>query len=239
MKKNWPEIVLSSKENRMSKVIGRAVREGVLRKIAPRIYTSNLTNTPEEVIKRNRYQLLGLLFPLAVISHRSALEGGISPDGNIVLSYKYTKVVKLPGLTVRLIRGPGPDPEDTPFLENLYIASRGRAFLENLKTTRSRSGFVKSTQEQSGGPAGPHGAHIRERRTEPLSDPSKSRRLQTAQNKTRIPPFGQNYRRPFGYEPSANSRAQPFDPSRVELFRNSIGLPSTGKAAAVIQCDHN
>ena len=144
MKKKWPEIVLSSKDSRTSKAISRAVRSRQLRKIAPMIYTSNLLDPPKQVIQRNRYQLLGMLFPKAVISHRSALEGGISPDGNIILSYKYTRIIRLPGLTVRLIRGRGPDVEDTPFLENLYIASRGRAFLENLQITRTRKGFIKT-----------------------------------------------------------------------------------------------
>ena len=141
--KKWPEIVLSSKETRVSQAIGRAVRNKELRKIASRIYTSNFEGTPADIIKRNGYQVLGMLFPGAVISHRSALEGGISSDGNIVLSYKYTRTLRLPALTVRLVKGPPPDEEDTPFLENLYIASRARAFLENLQPTRRRGGYIK------------------------------------------------------------------------------------------------
>lgn len=50
MKKNshdqWPEIVLGSQESRRSQAIRRAVLKGQLRKIAPRLYTSNLKDTP-------------------------------------------------------------------------------------------------------------------------------------------------------------------------------------------------
>lgn len=144
----WPEIVLSSGENRLSQAIRRAVHSKQLRKIAPRIYTSNFKDDPAQIIQRNRYQLLGLLFPNAVMSHRSALEGGISSEGHVVLTYKYSKTITLPGLTIRLIKGPGPDEEDTPFLENLFISSRGRAYLENLQHTRVRNRPVKNLSQE-------------------------------------------------------------------------------------------
>lgn len=146
-KHSWPEIVISSSDSRVSQAIRRAVLDKQLRKIVPRIYTSNLIDDPKQIVQRNRYHLLGLLFPNAVMSHRSALEGGISPDGHVILTYKYSKIVNLPGLTVRLIKGPGPDEEDTPFLENLFISSRGRAFLENLQTTRARKAVPKSLSQ--------------------------------------------------------------------------------------------
>ncbi len=146
MERKWPEIILSSGNNKVSQAIRRAVQNRELRKIAPKIYTSNFTDQPEQIIKRNRYQLLGLLFPKGIISHRSALEGGFAGD-TIILNYKYSKVIHLPGLTIHLIQGPGPDEEDTPFLENLYIASRGRAFLENLSKSRMRGCFTKNLSQ--------------------------------------------------------------------------------------------
>lgn len=135
---DWPEIVFSSSDVRLSQAISRALKAGLLRKIAPRIYTSNLTDNPEEIIKKHRYYILSKLYPNSVISHRSALEGGISKEGSVIISYKYNGVVLLPGLTIRLIKGPGPDEEDTPFLETIFIASPGRAFLENMQQSRAR-----------------------------------------------------------------------------------------------------
>lgn len=140
----WPEIVFGSKDSRQSQAIRRAVKAGKLRKIAPRLYTSNLKDDLEKIIARNCYHILGQLFPNAVISHRSALEGGISKDGNLFLTYKYTKKTALPGLTIHLIKGKGPTPNDTPFMEKLFISSRARAFLENLQPSREKGTIKKA-----------------------------------------------------------------------------------------------
>lgn len=138
-RKEWPELVISSGDRNLSQTIRRAAQSGILRKIAPKIYTSNFQDSAENIIKRHRYQILGQLFPNGVISHKSAFDGGISPEGEVIINYSYNKTFKIPGLVVRLIRGPGPDSDDTPFLETLFISSRGRAFLENLTTTKTRS----------------------------------------------------------------------------------------------------
>ncbi len=142
--RNWPEIVFGSSDPQSSQAISRAHKAGALRKIGPRIYTSNLKETPEEIIKKNRYYILSNLYPNAVISHRSALEGGISSDGSVILSYKYNRINVLPGLTIRLVKGPGPDVEDTSFLETMYIASPGRAYLENMQESRIRQKEAKT-----------------------------------------------------------------------------------------------
>lgn len=130
------EIILSSSNTKESQAISRALAKGKLRKLATRIYTSNLTDPPEIIVKRNSYFILGKLFPNAIISHRSALEGGISKDGIIFLSYKYNKFVELPGLTVRLLKSKGSIENDIQFFNHLYISSRPRAFLENMQSSR-------------------------------------------------------------------------------------------------------
>jgi hypothetical protein len=148
MKKNshtaWPEIVFGSKDSRQSQAISRAVKAGILKKIAPRLYTSNLNDTPATIIARNCYHILSELYPHAIISHRSAFEGGVSKDNVIVLTYKYNKNILLPGLTIKLIQGPKHLPSDTPFMEKLYIASRARAFLENLQQSRAKETIKKT-----------------------------------------------------------------------------------------------
>lgn len=137
-----PELVFSTPDSAHSRQIHRAVERGELRKLAPRIFTSNLKDTPAKILFRHRFLVVGKLFPGAMITHRSALEGGFSKTGFIVLTYKYTKKITLPGLTIRLIEGPGPLEGDTLFLDNLYIASRARAALENLQPSRGE--FAKS-----------------------------------------------------------------------------------------------
>lgn len=135
----WPEIVFGSSDSRVSQAIRRAVADGKLRKLAPRLYTSNLKDTAEQIIKRNLFHILGEYYPAAVLSHRTALEGGPSPDGTIFLTYKYTKRLTLPGLKIRLIKGSAAEIGDTPFMNKLFLASRERMLLENLQASRERS----------------------------------------------------------------------------------------------------
>jgi fido (protein-threonine AMPylation protein) len=134
----WPEIVFGTFQSAGSQAIRRAMQAGQLRKIAPRLYTGNLTDSIDTIVRRNCYQILGGLFPGAIITHRSALEGGVSPEGLIVLTFKYTKKITLPGLVVHLYKGKGPQPGDTPFMEKLFLASRARALLENLQPSRGK-----------------------------------------------------------------------------------------------------
>ncbi len=143
-----PEVVFSSSDSGISKSVARAVKAGKLKKIAPRIYTSNLVDTSEEIIRRNFYWILGKLYPRALISHRSALEGRPTHDWNIFLTYKYTKNIYLPGVTVRLLEGPLPTEEDMPFLDGLFMSAMPRAYLENMQRSRSRSSASKTLPQQ-------------------------------------------------------------------------------------------
>jgi hypothetical protein len=138
------EIVFGSAESKVSTAISRNVKAGRLRRIAPKLYTTNLIDPPESIVRRNLYRILGRYYPGAVVSHRSALEGGLSRDGTLFLTYKYTKRASLPGVTIRLFKGKGPVEGDNPFMEDLYLASRARALLENLQPARARGGTPKS-----------------------------------------------------------------------------------------------
>ena len=66
-------------------------KEGRLIKIAAKIYTTNLNDTPENIIRRNLFFILGELFPDAVMSHRSAFECRPTSDGHIYLIRLYEK----------------------------------------------------------------------------------------------------------------------------------------------------
>ena len=138
----WPEVLFSSSDPKVSQALHRGVKAGQLIKLATRVYTSNLKDTPENIVKRNLYHILGNLFPGAVLSHRTALEGGPSAEGLIVLSYKYSKPYLLPGFRVHLMKGHGPLEGDTPFMGPLFLASRERALLENLQPSRhTKNGY--------------------------------------------------------------------------------------------------
>ena len=109
-----PEVFLSSREIARQVSIWRA--RGLVRKIAPRLYTTNLEEAPETLIRRHLLPVLSLLFPNTVLSHRSALEAKASPEGTITLTGSYPRIVRLPGVTVRIVAGPGPLEGDTPLL---------------------------------------------------------------------------------------------------------------------------
>jgi len=130
------EIVFASSDRSKSKRITALLKEGAIRKIAPRIYSSNFSEKPATIIKRNWYRVLANLYPEAILSHRTALESKPTKEGHIYLTYSYTKNVELPGLTIHFLNGPSHIEGDNSFFENLYVSQEARAFLENLQTTR-------------------------------------------------------------------------------------------------------
>lgn len=92
-----------------------------------------MDDAPEDIIRRNIFYILGQPYPHAVISHRSAFELKPTSEGDIFLTYKYTKNIELPGIKVHLMKGPMGTAHDMPFIENLYISSTERRMLENLQ----------------------------------------------------------------------------------------------------------
>ena len=140
---NVLEVVMATSDKQDSARKTAMIKSGTLRKIAPKVYTTNMDDTAEEIVRRNMFYILGQLFPQAVISHRSAFELKPTEGGHFFLTYKYTKNVSLPGLTIHLLEGPSGTEHDMPFIENLYVSSAERRMLENLQKVRSRSGDAK------------------------------------------------------------------------------------------------
>jgi hypothetical protein len=65
MEKNRPiqlqEVIFSSRDSKTSKQITKLLSAGVIRKIAPRVYSSNLEEPVEGIIRRNLFKVLGTL----------------------------------------------------------------------------------------------------------------------------------------------------------------------------------
>ena len=140
MENNLPihlqEVIFGSSDSKISKKISKLEKEGKIKKIAPRLYTGNLEESPEIIIRRNLFTILGKLFPGAVLSHRSALEFQPTSTNQIFLTHSYTKKTKLPGITIRFLKGKGPIEGDNILSGQVYASQRARAFLENLQTSR-------------------------------------------------------------------------------------------------------
>jgi hypothetical protein len=130
------EVIFSSSLPQISKQISKLEKAGKLRKIAPRIYTPNFTDSPEMIIRRNLFAILGKLYPGALLSHRSALEFKPTSAGHIFLTYTYTKKVKLPGITLRFMEGHAPIEGDNRLSGELFASQTERALLENLQVSR-------------------------------------------------------------------------------------------------------
>lgn len=130
------EVVFSSSDPQVSKQISRLEKLEKLRKIASRIYTPNFVDSPEIIIRRNLFTILGKLYPGAMLSHRSALEFQPTSAGHIFLTYSYTKKINLPGITLRFMEGPAPIEGDNRFSGELFASQLERALLENLQVSR-------------------------------------------------------------------------------------------------------
>ena len=129
----------------ISREVSRAVQAGKLRKIASRLYTRNLTDEPEAVIRRNLWSIVAGYFPGALIADRTALENAPAEEGSVCLVAERGNDVELPGLVLRPRRGKGPLPTDRPFIAGLFLSSTARAYLENMRASRARGGTVART----------------------------------------------------------------------------------------------
>lgn len=139
MEKNIPvflqEIIFGSSDPSTSHLIAKLVKEGKVRKIAPRLYTGKINEEAEDIIRRNLFTILGAQYKGAVLSHRSAFEYRPTQTDNIFLTYTYTKKIRLPGIILRFMQGPGAIEGDMMFFD-LYVSQQARAFLENLQVSR-------------------------------------------------------------------------------------------------------
>lgn len=130
------EIIYGSQDSVVSRRISKWEDEGLILKIASRIYTSNFEDSPEDIIRRNIFPILGNLYPGAILSHRSAFEFAPTSSHQLFVTYKYTKRVELPGLILRFMEGHMAIEGDLPFSGELMVSQRERALLENLQVTR-------------------------------------------------------------------------------------------------------
>jgi len=137
------EIIFASSNPDVSHTIARLVDEGRLRKIAPRLYSSNMIDSPESIVRRNILSILMWRFPGTVISHRSAKEMRLTSNGFFFLTGNVNrKVTSLPGVVVVISKGPGGDKNDTVFGQ-MFIAGEYRWMLENMQVVRNGSDDAK------------------------------------------------------------------------------------------------
>jgi hypothetical protein len=134
----WLEIVFGG--GSASQAIHRAVVADRLRKIGPTLYTSNFTEADETIITRHLWEIVAHYVPGGVVSRRTAFMGRPAADGTVFLTGPAGRRLDLPGLHLRVEKGPGPLAGDTPFVHGLLLASEPRLLLENLIRSREGAG---------------------------------------------------------------------------------------------------
>lgn len=142
-----PEIIFSSSDQNESRKINAWLKAGQIQKLIPRVYSSDLTSDSSTLILNNWRRIIGHLFPKALLSHRSALEFDLSPNDNLYLTYKSRRVIKWPGVTIRMVKGFGPLSDDRPIYGALHVSSLERACLENLISSREVNGEVRIVEQ--------------------------------------------------------------------------------------------
>ncbi len=125
--------------------VSDALARGELRRLARGLYTRNLNDPPEQVVRRNLWDAVAALYPSAVIADRSARIGRPAEDGSLFLVHERPGEVRLPGLVLRPRFGPAATEGDLPFPAGLHMSSVPRALLENAALSRGRRGRVART----------------------------------------------------------------------------------------------
>ena len=115
-----PEVFISNQE--ISTTVSKAVKAGTIRKLASRLYTKNLIDPPEHIVKRHLWHIVSGYFPGALIADRTAIENAPSDDGSIFLITTSGKTIDLPGITLRPRRGIAPLTSDLPFIGGLFMS---------------------------------------------------------------------------------------------------------------------
>ncbi|MEN8236823.1 MAG: Fic family protein [Pseudomonadota bacterium] len=141
-----PEVIVSSTE--ITRQVYQYVKLGKLRKLGPRVYTKNLKDPPEVIVKRNLWQIVGGLFPNAIIADRTALENQPAPDGSVCIISSKKRNISIHGIVIRPRKGHALLQNDMPFISGLFISSQPRAFLENMKPSRASKNLLARTLSQ-------------------------------------------------------------------------------------------
>ncbi len=129
----------------------RAAKRGEIRRLARGLYSTNLDEPAEQLVRRRWHEVAALWFPGATIVDRSAVEAGPAKDGSLFLDVGQRPLnprpIALPGLTLRPRNGPGALPGDMPF-GRLHMAGQARSALDNLRRSRARAGVARTLRRQ-------------------------------------------------------------------------------------------
>ncbi len=125
-----PEVFRSAAQDK--NLIATGLRAEKIRQLRRGLYTTNMVDAPELIVKKNLWQIVSMLCPGGLVSHRTALFAAPSARGSVFVTTASNHTIELPGYQIRQIKGPGPLETDRPFLAGLWISSPARFLLECL-----------------------------------------------------------------------------------------------------------
>jgi hypothetical protein len=94
-----PEVFVSN--SALAHAVSQQVGRGTLRKLGSRLYTRNLKDAPEEIVRRNLWPVVAAFLPGALIADRTALENRPAADGSVFVIADHKRPIELPGVTLR------------------------------------------------------------------------------------------------------------------------------------------
>lgn len=59
---NVQEVIMASSDKNDLRRRTEMLKQGIIRKIAPKVYTTNMEDTPEVIIRKNLFYILGQLY---------------------------------------------------------------------------------------------------------------------------------------------------------------------------------
>jgi len=131
-----PEILFTGGSDlAANRQINRLAAQGQLLKLYKGIYTNDLISPPASVVRRHWISIVSYLLPGGVLSYRSGYDAKPHEDRLYVTRGIRPRTLVLPGLTIKVLPGPGPIEGDMPY-KGVFLASQARWLLDNLAVGR-------------------------------------------------------------------------------------------------------
>jgi hypothetical protein len=136
-------LVIATQDRAQARQLQRLSAGGQLRRLCPGVYTDDLVQPLESIVRRELFALCSLVAPGSIVSHRSALDGGRpTVGGSLFITGANRRDFELPGVKLRMTKGVGPLDSDIripTFTGDAFISSQARALLENLTPSRGNA----------------------------------------------------------------------------------------------------
>src|SRR5579859_7480237 len=99
--RNLPEVFQSVARDK--NLVAAGVRDGKIRQLRRGLYTTNMVDDLELIVKKNLWQIVSMLCHGGVVSHRTALNAAPSSNGLVFVTTHSDHPIDLPGYQIRQV----------------------------------------------------------------------------------------------------------------------------------------